>query len=211
MKIFKSPHLWIVVFIIIFFSSCLLASPLDLRNFSDESGEYEIAFCARPSADTKKNIPGHAFVSFSYYSPKGNRTFTSIGHTVQSGTSMISAIWSYFGVSVDGFLSEEKYTSIKQSCLVVKVNKSDYDAAYSLAEDPLKKLGIVKNSYVLESYKLGSEDCVGFLIKVAKKLESKGFIVPKRNNLESPLDYIQRLINSNTLVKPPTLWELFEK
>ncbi len=191
---------WLLLSTNIVFPTNLFGASLDLRNSSDESGEYEIAFCARPSPDdSAKNLPGHAFVSFSYYSPDGNRKFMSIGHTVQPGISQASTIWSYFGESVDGYLAEEKYTSIKQSCLVVKVNKSDYDKSFLLTVDPLKQMKITSSeNHVIEAYKLGSKDCIGFMIEVAKILELKGFKIPNRKTGDLPLAYIERLISSNT-------------
>lgn len=189
---------WFLLTISFVFPIYSFGASLDLRNLSDESGEYEIGFCSRPSPNTIKNLPGHAFVSFSAYLSNGNRTFKSIGHTIQENTSLLSTTWSYFGDSVVGYLSEEKYTSIEESCLLVKVNKTDYEKALLLTTNPLQTMGLASNDApVLEAYSLGANDCMSFMIDVARAIESKGFIVPDRNAGELPLDYIGRLIDAN--------------
>ena len=175
-----------------------MGTTLDLRTSSDVSGEYEIGFCARPSPDTTKQLPGHAFVSFSIKSQDGRRTFKAIGHTVQSGVSGASAAWSYFGDRVDGYLKEEKFTSAMQSCLVAKVNLSDYERAFALTKNALASMGAIPSDVpVFEFYKLGEDDCLSFMMNVANLLVSKGLKVPKRNPTELPLSYIQRFIEAN--------------
>lgn len=175
------------------------AKIIDLRNASDIAGDYELGFCARPSPDTFKSLPGHAFVSYSHVPTKGQRKFLSIGHTVPSGTSPASATWSYFGKPVEGYLKEEIYTSSMEQCLRVKVNKGDYDTAYGLTINPLQSMGISvpKDMPVFQSYKLGGNDCMEFLIKVANTLKAKGLKVPERAATEFPIPYIVRFINSN--------------
>lgn len=173
------------------------AKELDLRTMSDQTGEYNVAFCARPSPDATGK-PGHAFVSYSHVLPGGDREFLSIGHTVAAGVTPPSAIWSYFGSSVSGLLKEELYTSIRQNCLDVQVNKVDYDRARALASSPLSLLGIVPaDGIVLEAYKLGADDCMTFLIDVANSLRSKGLKVPARHTGELPMPYVQRLSDAN--------------
>lgn len=171
---------------------------VDLRTSSDTSGEYEVGFCARPSPDAAKQLPGHAFVSFSFKSPDGKRTFTSIGHTVQADISPGSAAWSYFGAPVSGYLAEEKYTSAMQSCLVAKVNRADYEKSFALTTNPLAKMGIgPTDAAVLQAYKLGVDDCVSFMVNVANVLLPRGLRVPKRGATELPMQYMQRFISSN--------------
>jgi hypothetical protein len=122
----------------------------------------------------------------------------AIGHTVAAGTSATSAIWSYFGTPVQGLLKEELYTSIKQDCLDLRVNQEDFRQARSLAEDPLQKIGLTaREGTVFESYKLGEQDCMTFLIAVARTLESTGLKVPARGRTELPMQYIVRFISAN--------------
>jgi hypothetical protein len=170
---------------------------IDLSNKTDPTGEYELGFCARPSPNSTKGWPGHAFVSFSH-STAGGRDFIAIGHTLRAGTSPAEAGWSLFGNPVGGRLKEENYTSALADCLVVKVNKDDYDRAYALTQSPLSKLGLVRgNTIVFQAYKLGAEDCVDFTVSLAKTLEARGLKVPPRNNLERPMDYLKRLVAAN--------------
>lgn len=178
--------------------SVAIGATIDLRTLSDATGEYEIGFCVRPSPNTAKNLPGHAFVTFSFSPSNKQRTFVSIGHTVQPGTSPVSAGWSYFGESVSGYLAEETYTSAMQACLVAKVDKADYEKGLALTKNPLASMGITSpSSPVLQAYKLGTEDCVGFMIGVANVLKSKGLKVPVRGATELPMQYMQRLVSSN--------------
>jgi hypothetical protein len=194
---------------IFFYIGCLvspsIAQQIDLRIRSDHTGDqYEVGFCGRPSPPGEKiphTLPGHAFVMFSHWSTSGKRTFLSIGHTISPGTSRVEAAWSFFGSPVSGYLSEERYTSVRQKCLTAKVNKREYDMAYSLTKSPLEKLGLyLKGSPVLEAYTLGANDCLSFIIDVAKTLQAAGLSlkVPGREKTELPLTYIQRLIDMNS-------------
>lgn len=174
-----------------------LGKTIDLSNMTDATGLYNIAFCARSSPDPSGK-PGHAFVSYSHQTPSGDRDFVSIGHTVSAGTSVGSGIWSYFSHPIPGLLKEEMYTSIKQNCLDVVVNKSDYQAAWALAQDPLHKMGLTaQEGTVFQGYKLGAEDCITFLMAVAQTLKPRGLKVPARGNTELPLAYIARFIAAN--------------
>ncbi|MBI4000758.1 MAG: hypothetical protein HY348_03130 [Nitrospira defluvii] len=158
------------VVLILTIASDVMAELVDLRTSTDISGTYEVGFCARPSPDTVKHLPGHAFVSFSYSPYHGQRTFLAIGHTVLEGNSASRALWSYFGSSVTGYLKEEVYTSRMERCLQVKVNEADYEAAYALTANALSLMGIEapKEMPVFEAYKLGDMDCMHFLIRVAE-------------------------------------------
>lgn len=177
----------------------VIAKIIDLKNSSDISGDYELGFCARPSPDTFKQLPGHVFVSYSHVPNKGQRTFFAIGHTVTPDSSPAAATWSYFGKPVEGYLKEEIYTSSMEQCLRVKVSKKDYDAAYALTVSPLQSLGVLshKDLPVFQAYKLGEHDCMEFLIKVGSTLKSKGLKLPQRGATEFPIPYVIRLINDN--------------
>lgn len=136
------------------------AKEIDLRNQTDADGEYNIAFCARPSPD-KTGLPGHMFVAYSKVTNTGERTFVAIGHTVGADVGVASAVWSYFGNPVNGLLKEEMYTAIEQKCLDVRVNQADFDKAFALTVSPLTALGISSGqNVVLEQYSLGEEDCM---------------------------------------------------
>jgi hypothetical protein len=173
------------------------AKVVDLSTKSDSTGDYDIAFCARPSPDTTGK-PGHAFVAFSHRAADGTRDFFAIGHTVGVSTSPVSATWSYWGAPIPGRLKEERYTAIKQSCLDAKVDRKDYDNGIALTEDPLVKLGLSRpGNTVFESYKLGADDCMTFMISVANSLKAKGLKVPKRGSVELPMEYMRRFIDSN--------------
>jgi hypothetical protein len=174
-----------------------VAKQLDFTNQSDADGTYYIAFCVRASPGST-GLPGHLFVSYSFVNNSGQRDFLSIGHTVSSGASGGAVAWSYFGNAVNGYLKEENYTAISQNCLDVKVNKSDYDEAYAYTRSPLELLGITgPDTIVFEAYRLGLNDCVEFMISVAKVLEPKGLVVPSRGATELPVEYLQRFIDAN--------------
>ncbi|UPW17724.1 hypothetical protein M0C34_15965 [Agarivorans sp. TSD2052] len=174
----------------------LSAKEIDLSNKSDPSGTHEVALCARASPDNKLNLPGHAFVSFTHIKNNGDVTLTSIGHTPNAGS--ISALMSYFGTPVSGYLNKEKYTNSMQRCLRIKVNKADYERAFELTESPLQQLGLADaNDLVLRSYDLSKNDCITFMIEVADELKPMGLNVPKRGATDLPLEYMERVISSN--------------
>ena len=107
-------------------------------------------------------------------------------------------MWSYFGSPISGLLEEELYTSVKQKCLDVKVNQEDFRRARAIAEDRLRKMGLTdKAGVVLQAYKLGSEDCMTFLMAVADVLKVRGLKVPARGPVELPTAYVERLIEAN--------------
>jgi hypothetical protein len=181
----------------LFASHQLKAKEIDLSNMTDPTGVYNVAFCARPSPDVTGK-PGHAFVAYSHANPNGDRDFLAIGHTVGAGVGPASAGWSYFGGPVSGLLKEERYTSIKQNCLDVTVNKADFNQARALGEDPLFRMGVTAQpGTVFEAYKLGLDDCMTFLISVAETLKSRGLKVPVRGATELPMTYIVRFIAAN--------------
>jgi len=106
---------------------------------------------------------------------------------------------SYTGlVTADGALVDEKYTSIKQQCLTILVNKVNYQKSYGLSAQPLKAIGFVldETKPIQKAYSLAAEDCVSFLITQAK-LFTPRVVVPSRNNGELPLNYVRRFIDAN--------------
>jgi hypothetical protein len=181
----------------LFISGSTTAKSLDLSTATALSGEYDIAFCARPSPDFTGK-PGHAFVAFSHKDVDGTRDFFAVGHTVSAGISAARATWSYWGGPVPGRLKEERYTALRQACLNVKVDKRDYDSGIALTASPLAKLGLARpNDVIFESYKLGAEDCIAFMVLVANVLKARGLNVPDRGGTELPMDYMRRFITAN--------------
>lgn len=172
------------------------AKTVDLRNQTDvDGGVREISLCARPSPD-KPGLPGHAFIAFSETRNDGSRTFRAIGHTVFS---VGEALLSYTGlVTAAGALVDEKYTSIKQQCLTLQVNRGEYEKSYGLAAQLLKSVGVVfdETKPIQKAYSLAAEDCVGFLITQAQFFGPK-VVVPSRKGGDLPLNYVRRLIDSN--------------
>jgi hypothetical protein len=188
------------VLILAMFSMAPLAEAkvVDLRVRTDAAGAFDIGFCARPSPDTVANKPGHAFAAFSHEGADGQRDFLAIGHTVGAQVSPGAAAWSYFGEPVSGYLNAENYSSIEQRCLVARVNEEDYVRAKQLTRGPLEMMGLVRpESVVFESYKLGSQDCMTFLIDVARTLKPRGLSVPDRKSGELPMSYVERLSAAN--------------
>jgi hypothetical protein len=172
------------------------AKVIDLRTMTNSKIETEINFCVRESPDTVKNLPGHAFVGFSQKEAGKDRIFIAIGHTLASGTSTTSAVWSFVN-AVNGLLKEENYTAATVECLTVKVDEPDYDRAFALTKNPLDILGLKINAPVIESYRLGINDCETFMISVARTLESKGLKIPKRLTTDLPFAYLKKLIKAN--------------
>jgi hypothetical protein len=67
-----------------------------------------------------------------------------------------------------------------------------------LGDDPLKRLRLTATEgTVFQAYKLGSQDCMNFLISVAQTLKSRGLKVPDRGATERPTAYVKRLIDAN--------------
>jgi hypothetical protein len=166
---------------------------IDLRTRTDARVTHEVSFCARPSPGPS-NLPGHAFVAFSTLEANGQRTYKAVGHT--SVAPLANTIVTYVGGKpVSGILKEELYTDALQRCLVAKVDAEAYARAEALTADPLKKFGISGDGPVTLAYRLGSEDCVGFMTSAMRALGS-GLKVPARGATELPLDYLRRVIDS---------------
>jgi hypothetical protein len=188
----------IALIVTIALTGAAAAKELDLSTMDDPTGVYNIAFCARPSPDASGK-PGHAFVAYSHAAPGKDRDFVAIGLTVGADVTPAAAIWSYFGSPVSGLLKEERYTAIKQNCLDVKVNKDDFNHAKALAADPLATMGLTpQEGTVFEAYKLGGEDCLAFMMKVATILKPRGLNVPSRGAAELPMNYMLRFISANS-------------
>jgi hypothetical protein len=156
----------------------------------------EISLCARPSPD-KPGLPGHAFVAFAQTQRSGERTFRAIGHTVFSAG---GALVSFGGlIPTTGALVDEKYTAIKQECLTLQVNKSDYEAAYVAATQPLSRIGVKfdESKPIQQTYALAAADCMTFVITIAQRFTAKGVTIPARAATDLPLPYMRKVIDAN--------------
>lgn len=175
-----------------------MARDKDLRTMTDANGETEVGFCSRPSPDSF-GFPGHVFVTFSATRPEGGRDFRAVGHTVAGGTDVPSVVISYFrGSSVAGRQMEERYTSLKQACLVLKVDRAIYQSALASAAPTLTALGIPADvAASAERYSLGSGDCITFAERVAGALRPAGLSVPARAATDTPASWIRKLDAAN--------------
>ena len=174
------------------------AKKIDLSTRTDAQGRFELGFCARPSPDVAKGWPGHTFVSFAHHSPSGGLDFVAIGHTVSAGVSPAAAAWSLFGSPVSGKLAEERYQSALERCLIVVVNREVYEAAFRFTQSPLVELGLAPAALpVFESYKLGSQDCINWMLRVASVVSPVGLRVPTREASDLPVAYVEKLIAAN--------------
>jgi hypothetical protein len=165
---------------------------IDLRTMSDPAGDHSISLCARTSPTG--NVPGHAFVVYSIKPPGKDRRILSLGFTTSSGPA--KAVLSYKGwlTTADGYLGEERYTSINEECLVVHIDKSVFDQAWNLAY-PLASIPGLADLRLTAAYTLSANDCMTFMSNVASAL--KGVKVPFRGETELPLAYVRRLIDAN--------------
>ncbi|WP_135213163.1 hypothetical protein [Vitreimonas flagellata] len=170
------------------------AETIDLRRQSEANRAEEISFCARPSPNAF-GFPGHAFVGFSHTEGAG-RAFTALGRSTNAGAA--PALRSYFGAPTTGLIAEERYSHIRQDCLTLLVSPADYARARAAARPRLIQLGLDDaTTQRLESYALGDNDCLTFIIEVASTLRASGLRVPARQSTDLPLDYIQRLRAAN--------------
>jgi len=186
---------WSLFLAILLTSLPATSETIDLRNQS-EAGDYEVAFCARPSPNG--GLPGHAFVSFSSTNPGQQRDFISVGHTPSQDSGLGWTLWSRIGRPVNGVVAEERYTSVSEQCLQVKVNRATYAELRQRTVDPFAIIGFSDvGTPVVHPYKLGIKDCVAFAITAARHLQSLGMQVPDRHDNETPVHYIERLIEAN--------------
>ncbi len=182
------------ILVVLALSSPAHAETIDLRQRSETNRSEEISFCARPSPNGF-GFPGHAFVAFSHVEG-GGRTFLALGRTTNAGAP--SAIRSYFGRATSGLISQENYSHVRQDCLTVLVSPGDYERARSAARPRLAALGLPnETTQRLESYSLGSNDCLTFIIDVAATLAGSGLMLPERSRADLPLDYIEKLRAEN--------------
>lgn len=168
---------------------------IDLRARTDADGLVrEISYCARPSPDGPKHLPGHAYLVFGVEGG-GRFRFRAIGHTTSD---VGPAIVSFTGLlKAQGAVVDEVYTAAKQMCLTTRVNRDAFEAAYSDAGNPLAALGFDRDAPYVLAYSLGAEDCVGFMLRVARRFQANGLKVPARQALELPLAYLRRLVDAN--------------
>ena len=174
------------------------ANTIDLRKQTSAEGISEVGFCSRPSPDAG-GFPGHSFVTFSKPRPQGGRDFRAVGHTIAAGVSPVSAAFTYFGgASVAGKQMEERYTSIKQVCLVVQLDPADYARAVATAQPTLTAIGIpAAIAASAERYSLGNNDCVTLAYRVAATLAQAGLNVPARSPTDTPASWIAKLKQAN--------------
>jgi hypothetical protein len=178
-------------------SAAAIAAPhrqLDLRNQTDANGEYTISLCARPSPGPA-SLPGHAFVAYSVKPTGGERKFLTLGFT--TGDPAIKGILSFSAILAkpDGYLDEEKFTSVNEECLVLLVNEKDFNAAYALAM-PFYKVPALSALRYTGVYSLTNNDCMTFMINTAKQFAPR-VKVPPRQATDLPLPYMRKLIDAN--------------
>jgi len=174
------------------------AKEIDLRKSTDRVGITEIDFCARPSPN-ELGFPGHSFVILAERDQGKPLQFRAIGQTVAPGVGVPGVVFSYFtGEPVAGLQAEEVFTHVKQACLSVLVDRTVYNNAVQAARPALVLLGLPDNlaAYV-ESYRLGDNDCITFLMNVANTVKAAGLKVPPRTASDRPLGYVQKLIAFN--------------
>ena len=159
---------------------------------------YQVSLCARPSVDTPKNKPGHAFVGFSRSRPGGERTYTALGHTTFAGTA--AALLSYQGYlgSVPGYISAERYSHVNERCLVINTSKELYERAWRIAAGykAILEAEFEPGEGISLDYSLGADDCMAFANSVAIVF-APAVKIPSRGATELPMDYVRRLIDSN--------------
>lgn len=169
---------------------------LDLRNQSDAGGEYSVLLCSRPSP-APAGLPGHAFVAYSHQPPiGGKRIFFALGFTTSA--SAVKGLLSYSALLAKpaGYLDEENFSHVKEQCLVLLVNRPDFEKAYAKAV-PYAGVPALDNLRYAAVYSLTRNDCVTFLVSVAGLFTARGLKVPERNLLDLPEVYLRKLIDGN--------------
>lgn len=166
---------------------------VDIRNQTDANGEYTVSLCAR-SSPGPANLPGHAFVMYSF-KPTGKewRSF-ALGFTTDSA---VKGMLSYSKVlaAPSGYLNEEIYTSVNENCLLLQVNEPDFNKALARAY-PLYAVPALASLKYSAVYSLTKNDCLTFMTRVAQEFAAK-LVVPPRNTTDLPLDYMRKLIDAN--------------
>lgn len=169
---------------------------LDLRNQSDASGEYSVLLCSRPSP-APAGLPGHAFVAYSHLRPGGGkRSFLALGFTTSA--SAVKGLLSYSALLATpaGYLDEENFTHVKEQCLVLLVNRPDFEKAYAKAM-PHAGVPALETLRYAAVYSLTRNDCVTFMVSVAGLFTARGLKVPERNVMDLPEVYLRKLIDGN--------------
>jgi hypothetical protein len=171
---------------------------LDLRTMSDALGRTEISFCSRPSPDAF-GFPGHAFVSFLDESEAASPKLRIVGHTTGPTAPLGQTAWTYFnGAAVSGRQAEERYSHMKQACMTVVLDRDDYRRAVEAARPTLTAIGMTdREAASLERYTLNGNDCIDFVIRIARTLGSSGLNVPARRATDLPASYLSRLAADN--------------
>jgi hypothetical protein len=169
---------------------------LDLRNQTDATGEFSVSLCARPSPGPA-GIPGHAFVAYSYLPASGGRRqFLALGFTTAASPVQGLLSFSSLLAEPEGFLGEEKFSHVKEQCLVLLVNKAEFDRAYAVAL-PYGAVPAFKDVRYAARYSLASNDCVTFAVRVAQLFAAGGLKVPERKLTDTPAAYLRRLVDAN--------------
>lgn len=177
------------------FSAAACAAPhkvMDLRTMADAAGEFSVSLCTRPSPTG--DIPGHAFVVYAHKPPTGNRKVLAIGFTTTSGAAKAALSYNGWLTVADGHLGEERFTHMKENCLVTLVDKKVFDKAWSIAH-PFASVPGLETLVWTSDYRLAENDCMTFMTDVAKSLPSVK--VPARGAAELPRPYLRRLIEAN--------------
>lgn len=165
---------------------------MDLRTMTDPAGEFSVSLCTRPSPTG--DIPGHAFVVYAHKPPTGNRKVLAIGFTTTSGPMKAALSYNGWLTAADGHLGEERFTHMKEKCLVTLVDKQAFDKAWSVSHPFASVPGLATLVWSAD-YRLAENDCMTFMINVAKTLPSVK--VPSRGAAELPRPYLRRLIEAN--------------
>jgi len=183
------------VAVAISFPAAACAAPhkvMDLRTMTDPAGEFSVSLCTRPSPTG--NVPGHAFVVYAHKPPTGNRKVLAIGFTTTSGAAKAALSYNGWLSVADGHLGEERFTHMNENCLVTLVDKKVFDNAWAIAHPFASVPGLATLVWTAD-YRLAENDCMTFMINVAKTLPSVK--VPARGATELPRPYLRRLIEAN--------------
>ena len=148
---------------------------VDKRNLS-ESGEYAISFSSRE----KGELYDHAFIVWYYSNAEGKRTdMRAAGFYAVGADSMYDLIIG----GVPGKVLDDSNEKINKQ-IIVLINKSIFETALQ-----------VEKKYQDSTYRLGTNDCVTFVSKVAEVIP--GLEIPSRVLNIYPSSFIAALYNDN--------------
>jgi hypothetical protein len=175
------------------------ANTLDFRKQPDQDGRYSVAICARPSPDSARGVPAHAFVVWRQASHDHDveRVSRAAGY-VPNGE-----LRSFIGSSTSlgsnaSQLSQEAYGFTEGPCLELLVSKREFEATGNLAPASFKRMASAKpETEAGKVYSLEQEDASGFIAEIAVRFSNRGLYVPKRRLGEPPLAFVRRLIDAN--------------